>query len=79
MQWLDRFPIAVLALITVPLMLAPFYPEPHLIEKLRMLFSGRLTSPTDMLDLVLHGTPALLLVLRVLRSLRQRSKTAVPH
>ena len=35
--------------------LAPFAPEPHLLEKLRMLFSGDLSRPIDIFDLFLHG------------------------
>jgi hypothetical protein len=41
--------------------LAPFTPQPHLFEKLGMLFSGQLGRPIDMFDLCLHGLfPALL-------------------
>lgn len=43
--------------------LAPFVPEPHLVEKLRWLFTGHPFRPIDIFDLFLHGTfPALLLV-----------------
>lgn len=45
------------------LRLAPFVPEPHLVEKLRWLFTGHPFRPIDIFDLFLHGTfPALLLV-----------------
>lgn len=47
------------------LALAPFAPEPHLVEKLRMLGQGVLTKPLDIFDLFLHGTPLLILVLRL--------------
>lgn len=36
--------------------LAPFTP-PHIVEKLGMLFSGKLVKPIDWFDLVLHGAP----------------------
>jgi hypothetical protein len=43
--------------------LAPFVPEPHLVEKIRWLFTGHAFKPIDVFDLFLHGTfPALLLV-----------------
>jgi hypothetical protein len=43
--------------------LAPFVPEPHLVEKIRMLFAGDLRRPIDIFDLFLHGAfPLLLLV-----------------
>ncbi|MGB5658375.1 MAG: RND transporter, partial [Thermoanaerobaculia bacterium] len=43
--------------------LAPFAP-PHIVEKLRMLFRGTLVRPIDWLDLVFHGIPWLLLILK---------------
>ena len=62
MQWLQRLPWAVLIIGTLTLGLAPFVPEPHLVEKLRMLFQGELSRPIDIFDLVMHGAfPALLL------------------
>ena len=43
--------------------LAPFVPEPHLVEKIRWLFTGHPFKPIDVFDLFLHGTlPVLLLV-----------------
>jgi hypothetical protein len=49
----------------VLLALAPFRPEPHLVEKLGMLFDGTLRRPVDIFDLFLHGTPLLLVVLKL--------------
>jgi len=71
MKWLDRISIMTLAIITIPLALAPFYPEPHLIEKLRLLFSGQLVSLIDNADLVMHGTPLLILLLKLVRTYRK--------
>ena len=59
-------PYGLLIPIAVLLGLAPFRPEPHLIEKIRMLFGGTLHRPIDIFDLALHGAPAVLLVTRVL-------------
>lgn len=43
--------------------LAPFLPEPHLVEKVRWLFTGHPLRPIDIFDLFLHGAfPALLAV-----------------
>ena len=52
----------VLACLTLGL--APFTPEPHVVEKLGMLADGTLTAPIDIFDLLLHGAPWVLLVLR---------------
>lgn len=51
----------VLIVLCLTLGLAPFFPEPHLVEKLRMLANGSLHRPLDVADLLLHGTPWLLL------------------
>jgi hypothetical protein len=65
MQWLDRIPYMLLVPLAIFLALAPFSPEPHLWEKLKMLFAGTLLRPIDIFDLFLHGTPLLLLLLKL--------------
>lgn len=67
MRALDRLPLWLLLLGTLTLGLAPFSPEPHLVEKLRMLFAGTLVRPLDLFDLVLHGAFPALLFLRLVR------------
>ncbi|MEN8207271.1 MAG: RND transporter [Pseudomonadota bacterium] len=65
MKWLDKIPLLVLLPVAVFLALAPFLPEPHLWQKLKMLVDGVLVKPIDIFDLFLHGTPLVLLVLKV--------------
>lgn len=67
MKWLDRIPLAPLVVIALLMGLAPFQPEPHLVEKLRMAFNGTLTRPIDIFDLVLHGAAPLVLALKLVR------------
>jgi hypothetical protein len=67
MTWLDRIPLTWLAAVAVWMALAPFTPEPHLLEKLRMLLQGTLTRPLDIFDLLLHASPLILLGLRLWR------------
>ena len=67
MRWLDQIPLAALIVVALGLGLAPFVPEPHLLEKLRMLAQGELTKPIDIFDLLLHGTPVVLLALKLIR------------
>jgi len=67
-SWLDRIPYSVIVPIALFLTFAPFVPEPHLWEKLQMLAAGTLVKPIDIFDLFLHGTPLVLLVLKLLRS-----------
>jgi hypothetical protein len=72
MQWLDRIPLAPLAVGALVLGLAPFFPEPHLVEKLGMLFTGTLTRPIDIFDLVMHASLPVVLILKLIRQSRQR-------
>lgn len=67
MSWLDKLPLGILAVAALFLALAPFHPEPHLWEKLKMLAAGTLVRPIDIFDLFMHGTPLVLLVLKVVR------------
>jgi len=67
MAWLDRIPLLIPVLLALTLGLAPFVPEPHLWEKLKMLAAGTLTRPIDIFDLLMHATPVLLLAWRLAR------------
>lgn len=67
MNWLDRLPFPLLIGAAIFIGLAPFVPEPHLLEKIRMLIRGELTRPLDIFDLAFHALPVLLLVLRLIR------------
>jgi hypothetical protein len=58
-------PYGVLILICLTWGLAPFLPEPHIWEKLKMLAAGELVKPLDIFDLLLHGLPWLLLIAKV--------------
>ena len=71
MDWLEKIPLMVLLPVAVFLALAPFSPEPHLWEKLKMLMNGTLVRPMDIFDLFLHATPLVLLVLKVARHVRR--------
>ncbi len=51
--------LALLAALTLGL--APFFPEPHVWEKLKLLAGGMLYRPIDLFDLTLHGAPWVLL------------------
>jgi len=62
---LDRLNLPLLVVICLTLGLAPFTPEPHLWEKLRMLTSGELSKLVDIFDLFLHGTPWILLIIKL--------------
>jgi len=65
MSWIDGIPLPLLLVVAVLLGLAPFRPEPHLWEKLKMLASGTLVRPIDIFDLLLHATPVVLLLVKL--------------
>ncbi|MBD3620047.1 MAG: RND transporter [Chromatiales bacterium] len=65
MNWLDKLPLGMLVIIAATLGLAPFVPEPHIWEKLKMLADGALTRPIDIFDLLMHGAPWVLLGLKL--------------
>ena len=67
MKWLDRIPLPALALLAGFFAIAPLRPEPHLIEKTRMLFEGALSRPIDIFDLFLHSIFLVLLAIRLFR------------
>jgi hypothetical protein len=67
LAWLDKIPLSLLILLSLTLGLAPFYPEPHLWEKLKMLVQGTLTRPLDIFDFILHASAPFLLILKALR------------
>lgn len=72
MKWLDKIPLLPLAIIAVMLGIAPYpsQPQPHLVEKLGMLMQGSLSKPIDIGDLFMHGTPIVLLIIKVLRDIK---------
>jgi hypothetical protein len=63
----------MIALAAILLGLAPFVPEPHLWEKLKMLAAGTLQRPIDIFDLLMHGLPVVLLVIKLIRGERETS------
>ncbi len=73
MNWLDKLPWSTLIMAALLLGLAPFTPEPHLLEKLKMLAAGELKRPIDIFDLLMHGAPLLLLLAKGVRSARHRA------
>jgi len=67
MEWLDKVPLWMVIAAALTLGLAPFVPEPHIWEKLKMLAQGTLTRPVDIFDLLMHGTPWVILILKIAR------------
>lgn len=63
---LAALPYPLLIVAAVLLGLAPFVPQPHLLEKLQMLWHGELQRTIDIFDLCFHLAPAALLLAKVI-------------
>ncbi|WP_319410784.1 hypothetical protein [uncultured Cohaesibacter sp.] len=67
LKFIDKISVGALVVVALTLGLAPFTPEPHVWQKLKMLVDGSLVRPIDMFDLLMHGFPWLLLVIKLVR------------
>ena len=65
---LDKISYPILIVIAVFMLLAPFKPMPHVVEKFIMLKNGTLTKPIDIFDLFFHLFPIIILLLKIYRS-----------
>ena len=59
------FDSKVMAYVALILGLAPFAPEPHLLEKMRLLLRGELQRIVDIFDLLMHSAPVVLLLIKI--------------
>ncbi len=66
-NFLDKISYTILIIIAVFMLLAPFKPMPHVLEKLLMLKNGTLHRPIDIFDLFYHLAPLALLAMKVYR------------
>jgi hypothetical protein len=64
---LDKIPYSILIVAAIFMILAPFKPMPHVMEKLIMLKDGTLTKPIDIFDLFYHLIPTIILLLKMYR------------
>lgn len=72
MKWLEEVPYIILIGAAVLMAMLPIQPEPHLVEKLRMFREGSLTEWIDIFDVLWHGLPTFLLLLKVWLSFRHQ-------
>jgi hypothetical protein len=67
LKYIDRIPLLPLVVVAILMLLAPFSPEPHLLEKSRMLINGELTKGIDIFDMFWHSLFITILVIRLIR------------
>ena len=69
----NAFSWVIVIFLCLSLGLAPYAPEPHLVEKIKMLIAGNLVKPIDVFDLLLHGAPWILLIYKIISTIRQKT------
>ena len=70
MKFLKNTQLFLIAGLTLGL--APFFPEPHIFGKVRWLLGGAVgMKPIDWFDLIMHGSPFVLLVISLLLRLKK--------
>ena len=72
MKLIRALPFSVLIILCLTLGLAPFSPEPHVWEKIKLLAAGELTAPIDVFDLCMHGLPFVLLFIKVMTTVTRK-------
>ncbi|OHD68049.1 MAG: RND transporter [Spirochaetes bacterium RBG_16_49_21] len=70
MNFISRIPWIIIIIACLTLGLAPFNP-PHVYEKLVMLFKGDLRRFIDWFDLVLHSSPWIVLIMKIISTMRE--------
>lgn len=68
-DFITKIPWAAVIVLCLTLGLAPYAP-PHIWEKLQMLARGQLVRPIDWFDLFFHGIPWILLILKIVITLK---------
>jgi len=66
-EMLAELPLSYAVLGAATLGLAPFFPEPHIWEKIKMIKAGTLKRPLDIFDFLMHLAPFLLLAAKLVQ------------
>ena len=69
-MWIDAIPYWLLIPVAILMLLAPFQPMPHVLEKLIMLKNGTLSKPIDIFDLFYHLIPTAVLIFKIVHDLK---------
>ncbi len=71
MKIIDQISWPIVIVLCLTLGLSPFFPEPHIWEKLKMLAAGQLTQMSDIFDLFFHAAPFVVALVKAVRTFRQ--------
>ena len=64
---LEQLPLSYAVIAAATLGLAPFTPEPHIWEKIKMIKAGTLKRPIDVFDFLLHAAPFVVLLAKLVQ------------
>ncbi len=64
---LAELPLLYAVIAAATLGLAPFVPEPHIWQKLKMIKAGTLKRPLDVFDFLLHAAPFVVLAAKLVQ------------
>ena len=71
MKLLNDWRLIIIACLTLGL--APFFPEPHIVGKIKWIAGGAVgMKPMDWFDVVLHGFPFILLIRLIIIKLTKK-------
>jgi len=70
--FIDRLPTLPIIIIGVWMGLAPFVPEPHLVQKFLMFVNNDPFKLIDVFDVFMHGGLAALAILKIWREMEKR-------
>ena len=70
-----KLPWSMIILFCLTLGLAPFFPIPHVWEKLKMFSSGTLVRPIDWFDLIMHTAQWILLLIKIVLTMKENGVT----
>jgi hypothetical protein len=73
-NYIKQVPWVVVILLCTTLGLAPYTPQPHVIEKLILLTNGQLSNPVDIFDFLMHLSPFILLTLKIILNLKKSAQ-----
>lgn len=74
-SFIDGLPVMPTLVIGIWMALAPFTPEPHLLQKFMMAMNGDAFKLIDVFDVFMHGGLGILAGLKGWRMLAQRSNS----
>ena len=71
-NFLDKIQYPILIGMAAFMLLTPFTPMPHVLDKMIMLKNGTLTRPVDIFDLFFHLIPSIALGLKIYAQYRKK-------